>query len=71
MRVRVHAALASISSAPTRNPDGAYISDTALADFVAGHARRQRSASSQARLAEAARGRADHKEHDRHARRFR
>jgi hypothetical protein len=59
-----------MTTRPQRKPEGTYISATALADFVAGHARQRLSSNLPAPHA-AARGRADHKEHHRHARRFR
>jgi len=52
-------------------PDAAHISATALADFVAGRARQGLSPDLPARNTAAARGRADHQEHHRRARRFR
>lgn len=60
-----------MTTRPPRKPEGTYISATALADFVAGHARQRLSSNLPAPHAAAARGRADHKEHHRHARRFR
>lgn len=60
-----------MTTRPQRKPEGTYISATALADFVTGRARQRLSADLPARHAAAARGRADHKEHHRHARRLR